>query len=217
MIVAHIREGWRVAVWLMAGCGLRLGEALGVKPDDIRDGVLRTRQQAIRIKRDGRWRMSLEPLKGREEGEWRDVPVARAIHAVVMGHRQRFGVGAGGTLMHAGSGNLAYDVHFWAEFKKAVVAAGYVDEKGKPLYTPHGLRHFFATEGISKGISLVEMSRWLGHASIQITADIYGHLSPDARGRLVARIDGSFSSPVEDTGASADGLADDTQKGLPVR
>lgn len=51
--------------------------------------------------------------------------------------------------MHAGSGNLASDVHFRAEFKKAVVAAGYVDEKGKPLYTPHGLRHFFATEGIS--------------------------------------------------------------------
>ncbi|MBC9718459.1 site-specific integrase [Streptomyces sp. TRM66268-LWL] len=216
VIISHVREDWRVSVWLMAGCGLRLGEALGVKPDDITDGVLRIRRQAIRIKRDGRWVMSLEPLKGREEGEWRDVPVALAVHAAVVGHHQRFGVGAAGTLVHAGNGNLAYDVHFRAEFRKAVVAAGFVDKEGKPLFTPHGLRHFFATEGISKGISLVEMSRWLGHASIQITADIYGHLSPDARDRLVAIMDGSLTSLGEATSDAVVGPADGTASEAPV-
>ncbi|MBW8739164.1 MAG: tyrosine-type recombinase/integrase [Streptomyces turgidiscabies] len=67
----------------------------------------------------------------------------------------------------------------------AVKRAGYVDEP----WTAHTLRHFFASSAIAGGVSLLEVSRWLGHATIQITADIYGHLTPDAGGRLRSVMD----------------------------
>lgn len=44
-----------------------------------------------------------------------------------------------------------------------------------PGFTFHSLRHYHATELLCRGISLKEVSKRLGHASINITADIYTH------------------------------------------
>jgi integrase len=57
--------------------------------------------------------------------------------------------------------------------------------EGKPLYTPHGLRHYFVSTALVGGVSLLEVSRWIGHRSISVTADIYGHLTPDATPNLI--------------------------------
>ena len=43
----------------------------------------------------------------------------------------------------------------------------------------HDLRHTFATDLLLAGVPILKVSRWLGHASIQITCDTYGHLLPD--------------------------------------
>ena len=40
----------------------------------------------------------------------------------------------------------------------------------------HALRHTYASVLINQGESIKYVSRQLGHASIQITADLYGHL-----------------------------------------
>ncbi|MFD8285322.1 tyrosine-type recombinase/integrase [Streptomyces solisilvae] len=47
-----------------------------------------------------------------------------------------------------------------------------------PKYTPHCLRHFFASTALAHGIPIHEVSRWLGHRSIKTTVDVYGHLVP---------------------------------------
>ena len=49
---------WALTVWLMRGCGLRIGEALGVRYEDFRGDMLRVERQRLR---DG----SYGPLKGR--------------------------------------------------------------------------------------------------------------------------------------------------------
>ncbi|WP_345621552.1 hypothetical protein [Streptomyces ziwulingensis] len=38
---------------------------------------------------------------------------------------------------------------------------------------------------LAAGVPLLEVSRWLGHRSLRVTADTYGHLVPDSwnRGR----------------------------------
>lgn len=60
-----------------------------------------------------------------------------------------------------------------------------------PSLGMHTLRHTFASLLIAHGESIKYVSRQLGHASIQITADTYGHLfretSIAAMGRLDAR------------------------------
>ncbi len=46
-------------------------------------------------------------------------------------------------------------------------------------YTPHQLRHFFATYTLQHGGKLEVVSRMLGHASIGTTGDIYRHVLTD--------------------------------------
>lgn len=53
----------------------------------------------------------------------------------------------------------------------------------------HDLRHTFATRCIESGISLLTISKWLGHSNINITASIYAHLLTDFERLEVERFD----------------------------
>jgi integrase len=59
------------------------------------------------------------------------------------------------------------------------IAAGIVDGKGKPKYGLHALRHFFASWAIEREFSAKRVQVLLGHSSIQMTFDVYGHLFPN--------------------------------------
>lgn len=59
-----------------------------------------------------------------------------------------------------------------------------VDDDGVPmltgLYGMHALRHAAASNWIASGVDLKRLQTWLGHASVQVTLDTYGHLIADA-------------------------------------
>lgn len=55
-------------------------------------------------------------------------------------------------------------------------------------WTPHVLRHTFATRALDRGGNLAELQAMLGHAKIETTA-IYVHPSPGAMLRAVNRLD----------------------------
>jgi integrase len=63
-------------------------------------------------------------------------------------------------------------------FRKACTAAGLVDSQGRAKCKPRTLRDSFASTALANGIPMHEVSRWLGHRSIKVTVDIYGHLVP---------------------------------------
>ncbi|MFC9243992.1 tyrosine-type recombinase/integrase [Streptomyces sp. NPDC057136] len=54
---------------------------------------------------------------------------------------------------------------------------------GLPEYNPHDLRHKWTTVTLTSGVSIHEVSRWLGHRSIKVTVDRYGHLTQDGQER----------------------------------
>lgn len=56
----------------------------------------------------------------------------------------------------------------------------------------HDLRHTFASLLIQNGESLAYVRDQLGHSSIQITVDTYGHLVPGANREAVAKLDDEF-------------------------
>lgn len=58
------------------------------------------------------------------------------------------------------------------------LATGMVDKDGKPKYGLHALRHFFASWAIEREFSPKRVQALLGHSSIQMTFDTYGHLFP---------------------------------------
>jgi len=62
----------------------------------------------------------------------------------------------------------------------------------------HDLRHTFASLLIQQGESLVYIKEQLGHHSIQITVDTYGHLVPGGNRQAVDRLDDVEDSQQED-------------------
>jgi integrase len=68
-------------------------------------------------------------------------------------------------------------------------AARVLDKKGRPKYAPHAFRHFFASWCINpkdragRELPAKVVQQWLGHSSITMTLDIYGHLFPSGTDR----------------------------------
>ena len=143
------------SVYLMRGCGLRLGEALGADPSDIRDGTLRLSRQ---LGADG----NLAPLKHRGQSDYRDIPVPGYV-------MMQWDVWPGYRADEPCVSHRKYRT--W--FNRARDAAGLPAD-----FTPHTLRHQFASVCLAGGIPITDVSKWLGHRSIQVTYGIYGHLVP---------------------------------------
>ena len=53
----------------------------------------------------------------------------------------------------------------------------------------HDLRHTFGSLLIQSGASLAYVKEQMGHHSIQVTLDVYGHLIPGANRQAVDRLD----------------------------
>ncbi|MEA2063450.1 MAG: site-specific integrase, partial [Gemmatimonadota bacterium] len=60
----------------------------------------------------------------------------------------------------------------------------------------HDIRHTFASQLLSNGQSPVYVKEQLGHSSIQITVDIYGHLIPSSNREAVNQLDDSPKSAI---------------------
>ena len=74
----------------------------------------------------------------------------------------------------------------------------------------HDLRHTFASRLLQNGESLVYVKDQMGHHSIQVTVDVYGHLVPGANRAAVNRLD-DVDSELRPTATPAQ---PETKKGL---
>jgi site-specific recombinase XerD len=63
--------------------------------------------------------------------------------------------------------------------KKPVIEKKAGKEKAMPDFTPHQLRHAFASLSIERGVSPKQLQVMMGHSSIKMTMDTYGHLWKD--------------------------------------
>ena len=61
-----------------------------------------------------------------------------------------------------------------------------------PEFIPHSLRHLYASTSLAEGIPITEVSRWLGHKSIEVTHQIYGHLIPSSFDRARAALENAY-------------------------
>lgn len=84
---------------------------------------------------------------------------------------------------------------------------GMTDAKGHTKYGIHGLRHFYASIMIQAGVQAKRLQGLLGHSSLKITMDIYGHLFP-VSDTEAAQINGAI------TAVLAGGAGDDKKEPL---
>ncbi len=73
----------------------------------------------------------------------------------------------------------------------------------------HDLRHTFASLLLQQDESVVYVKEQLGHGSIQITVDTYGHLIPGANRGAVNRLDDAAAAQPDATQAQPDAFVDD--------
>ncbi|MFE6690050.1 tyrosine-type recombinase/integrase [Streptomyces sp. NPDC057743] len=184
LLAKQISPQYRLTVYLQAGAGLRISETLAFTTDCVRSDFLRVRRQVSAKAHRDDCKTRFIPLKHRAEGEYRDVPLPAFLAEEIDVHLWEWGTvtTAGTEVLFAprdrGKGIMPTANTYAYHFRKALKDAGIVKPNGDPKYTPHGLRHFFASTALAHGTPIHEVSRWLGHKSIKTTVDVYGHLVP---------------------------------------
>ncbi len=160
---------------LLSECGLRIGEALGLRHSDI-DAAARL-VSVVPRRNSNRAR-----AKG---GGGRQVPVpARVIRLYA-------------DYLHAEYGDLDSDyvfVNLWSgpigspmTYPSVYDLVCRIRERTGITFGPHSFRHTYATELLRRGVAVEVVAHLLGHASIATTSDAYAHLKiEDARRALVA-------------------------------
>lgn len=146
--------------------GLRPGEAWALLPAD-----LDLRKKVIAVSKsftDG------ELHDTPKTGQTRLVEIPEKLVEVLRSHRSK------GVLVFPGRNGEHRHHSMWNRriWTPIVTAAGV------PRYPPYATRHTYATRQLERGCSLQWLMHQMGHSSIKITVDTYGHLySPDKSGR----------------------------------
>jgi integrase len=89
---------------------------------------------------------------------------------------------------------LKHNSFYRSDFKPAVLASLPPELAGLRF---HDLRHTTASLLIAQNANPKEVSTYLGHSTINITMDRYGHLYPNALAKLTTRLDAQRASVVE--------------------
>ena len=146
----------RLLMALLCFTGLRIGEALGLRWEDI-DFV----RKEIHLERGITHPTRNQPVVGapKTENSIRTIPVAEQLIAILEPRR------ASGYVV-SGEKPLSFEQQkrSWEKIAKHF----HIDD-----YTPHDMRDTCATEWFEMGIPIAVVSKMLGHASIDITMRLY--------------------------------------------
>jgi integrase len=170
-MLAHAQGRWRPLVVTTVFTGLRASELRGLRwaDVDLEQAALTVRQRADywgsigSPKSDaGKRTVPLAPVVVNTLREWRLTCPKSAADLVFpngKGHPQALN-----TILCSGLGPLQH-------------AAGITDTD-KPKYGMHAFRHAAASLFIEQGFSPKRVQALMGHSTIQLTFDTYGHLFP---------------------------------------
>ena len=180
---------WRPLLITAIFSGLRSSELRGLRWSDVdlKNGELHVRQRADRYGEIG---------KPKSKAGHRTVPLGPLVLNVLREWKLACPKGELGLVFPTPSGGIALHNNIVRALRATVLAAGLTDSKCKPKYTGlHALRHFFASWCINpldrggQGLPPKVVQQLLGHSSIVMTMDTYGHLfaaGEDAHKRLAA-------------------------------
>ncbi len=169
-------------ILLLAYCGLRWGEAAGLRVQDV--DFLRARVNVV---------VNLVEVQGRliagtpKTHERRSVPVPRFVLELLA--RECEGKGREDSLFTSPRGGFLVRSKsrtgwFGSAVRRASLPAG---------LRPHDLRHTAASLAVSAGANVKAVQRMLGHASASMTLDVYADLFDDDLDAVATALDEAAS------------------------
>jgi integrase len=182
------RALWATALY----AGLRRGELLAFRWEDVdlAAGVLRVERS---------WDVKVGAIETKTRAGRRSVPTAAALRDYLIEHKLRSGRSEG--LVFGRSAERPFNhssivrraATAWKR-ARAERAGGLELEAGDPRagFEPialHECRHTFASLMIAAGVNAKAPSTYMGHASVTITLDRYGHLMPGNEDAAAALLD----------------------------
>ena len=177
-IIENLSDRWRPLLLTAIFTGLRASELRGLEWSDVdlKHGKLHVRQRADRYSDIG--------APKSESGE-RTLPLTPMVANTLREWKLRCPKGEHDLVFPSGAGQIEHHANILHRgFEPAQVAARVVDKHGKPKYSLHALRHFYASWCINRrqdgGLELPMkmVQERLGHSTINLTADLYSHLFP---------------------------------------
>jgi len=177
----------RVLLMTATSTGLRSSELRGLRWSDVdlRHGELHVRQRADRWNKIG-------PPKS--EAGRRTIPLGPELILALKEWKLACPKGVHDLVFPTSTGAIEHHKNVLRSLQPIMKAAGVVHKDGTPKYGLHSLRHFFASWCINpkdrggRQFTAQVAQALLGHSSIVMTLDVYGHLFPrgDDRAELAA-------------------------------
>jgi integrase len=168
---------WRAMLITVVFTGLRASELRGLRWEDVdlKRGELHVRQRADRYNKIG-------APKSRS-GE-RTVPLGPMVVNTLREWRLACPRGELDLVFPTAKAQIEHHANILRALAPIMVRVGLTDKDGQPKYALHAFRHFYASWCINRRadggleLPLKVVQERLGHASVNLTADVYGHLFP---------------------------------------
>lgn len=175
---------WRPFLLTGLCAGLRWGESAALEWTDVD-----WRRNELHVQRTVSDRTRIEPVK---DGEARRVTLSPGLREALAAHQEAMALEAQvqgwsprsrALAFPTSAGNrLAYA--YWTRVWRTLLEA-----TGLPRRTYHATRHTFATLLLESGADPRWVQSQLGHATLAMTVDIYGHVEPARHASALAVLD----------------------------
>lgn len=178
LILRHLDKYFHPFFLFLVGTGLRFSEATALQPDDFSDERGRYTVRVTKAwKRDDKNGRTIGTPK--TERARRTVPMDAELAQAVAFHVSTCEPGGYVFTMKEGGAATVQAMHNKA-WKPALIAAKADGLKKSPRI--HDLRHTYASWMLSgdEPMSIFDLSRLMGHESVNTTTKVYSHLMPEA-------------------------------------
>jgi integrase len=176
---------YHALVYLLAYGGLRWGEAASLRRSRI--NLLRGRIEVAESVAETSRGLHYGPTKTYQT---RSVAIPQFLKDMLAQHLAEYTDRSRDALVFTTESGAPLRNNNWRSrvWEPGLVAAGL------PRIRIHDLRHTCATLLIAQGAHAKAIQRHLGHSSIQITFDTYGHLLPDEQDRVAAALNETYEA-----------------------
>jgi integrase len=196
LLVAHVKDPYKPAVWLLMLAGLRPAELCGLRVCDVdfKKHVIHVSQTVLPVHSFDSEGFGLVTGPPKTSAGDRRIPIPAwlcgELAGLVAARRDRNGIGGGADRKSEFLFQTRYGNPLNRDKLREKVIRPALREAGLPeTFRTYDLRHSHASVLIHLGVNLLALAQRMGHSDPAMTLRLYGHLFEGAQVQLSEKID----------------------------